>query len=96
MDAKSDIPSQKLQGRDALASVFDNLNQYVATTHFNGHSTVVLGGTEATGVSYCLAHHVSVRGSERSLMIASIAILIGSRRSIVSGISHEEDFSWTG
>jgi hypothetical protein len=30
MDAKSDIPSQELQGRDALSPIFDNLNQYVA------------------------------------------------------------------
>ena len=75
MDAKSDIPSQEFQGRDTLAPVFDNLNQYVATTHFNGQSTVVLDGTEATGVSYCLAHHVSAHGSERSLMIASIRYL---------------------
>jgi hypothetical protein len=75
MDAKSDIPSQEFQGRDALATVFDNLNQYVTTTHFNGQSTVVLDGTEATGVSYCVAHHVSVRGSERNLMIASLRYL---------------------
>jgi SnoaL-like domain len=75
MDAKSDIPSQELQGRDTLAPIFENLNQYVATTHFNGQSTVVLDGNEATGVSYCLAHHVSVHGSERSLMIASIRYL---------------------
>ena len=75
MDAKSDVPSQEFQGRDALAPVFDNLNQYQATTHFNGQSTIVLEGTKATGVSYCLAHHVSVHGSERSLMIASIRYL---------------------
>ena len=75
MDAKSDIPSQEFEGRDALVPVFDNLNQYGATTHFNGQSTVVLDGTEATGVSYCLAHHVSVHGNERSLMIASIRYL---------------------
>jgi ketosteroid isomerase-like protein len=75
MDAKSNIPSQDFKGRDALAPVFENLNQYVATTHFNGQSSVVLDGTEGTGVSYCLAHHVSVRGSERSLMIASIRYL---------------------
>jgi ketosteroid isomerase-like protein len=75
MDAKSDTPSQELRGRDALAPVFDNLNQYEATTHFNGQSTVTLHGTEATGVSYCLAHHVSAHGSERSLMIASIRYL---------------------
>ena len=72
MDGKSDIPSQELRGRDALAPIFDNLNQYEATTHFNGQSTVTLNGTEATGVSYCLAHHVSAHGSVRSLMIASI------------------------
>jgi hypothetical protein len=75
MDAKSDTPSQELRDRDALAPVFDNLNQYDATTHFNGQSTVTLNGTEATGVSYCLAHHVSAHGSERSLMIASIRYL---------------------
>jgi ketosteroid isomerase-like protein len=75
MDAKKDNPDQELHGRDALAPVFDNLNQYEATTHFNGQSTVILNGTKATGVSYCLAHHVSVHGSERSLMIASIRYL---------------------
>ena len=75
MDAKSDIPSQEIHGRDALAPVFDHLNEYEATTHFNGQSTVALDGTDATGVSYCLAHHVSVHGSERSLMIASIRYL---------------------
>jgi ketosteroid isomerase-like protein len=75
MDARSDIPSQEFRGRDALAPVFDSLNQYEATTHFNGQSTIVLDGTEATGISYCLAHHVSVHGSERSLMIASIRYL---------------------
>jgi hypothetical protein len=72
MDAKSDIPSQELRGRDALAPIFDNLNQYEATTHFNGQSTVTLNDIDATGVSYCLARHVSAHGSERSLMIASI------------------------
>jgi SnoaL-like domain len=75
MDAKSDIPSQEFQARDALAPAFDNLNQYEATTHFNGQSTVVLDGSEATGVSYRLAHHVSVHGSERRLMIDSIRYL---------------------
>src|SRR5258708_2691411 len=64
MDGKSDVPTQELRGRDALAPVFDNLNQYEATTHFNGQCTVVLDGTEATGLSYCLAHHMSIHGSE--------------------------------
>jgi hypothetical protein len=51
MDAKSDIPSQELRGRDALAPIFDNLNQYEATTHFNGQSTVTLNDIDATGLA---------------------------------------------
>ena len=52
--------------------MFEHLKTYEATTHFNGQSTVELDGDHATGESYCLAHHVSAHGSERSLMIASI------------------------
>ena len=71
MDAKSETPTQDLHGREALAPVFENLNSYKATTHFNGQSTVQLDGSRATGVSYCLAHHVSAE----SLMVASIRYL---------------------
>jgi hypothetical protein len=38
-------PTQELHGREALAPVFDALNAYVATMHFNGQSTVELDGT---------------------------------------------------
>jgi len=72
MDAKSAIPSQELYGRAALAPVFENLGSHRVTTHFNGQSTVELDGSKATGVSYCLAHHVSTRDGKDSLMVASI------------------------
>jgi SnoaL-like domain len=75
MDARSESPTQHLRGRAALAPVFDELNTYVATMHFNGQSTVVLDGDHASGVTYCLAHHVKVEGSARSLMIAAIRYL---------------------
>jgi len=76
MDATVAAPTQELHGRESLAPVFDNLNTYRATTHFNGQSTITLDGSRATGESYCLAHHVSVDGSgQRSLMIASIRYL---------------------
>ena len=75
MDSRSPSPAQHLRGRPALAPVFDELNTYVTTMHFNGQSTAVLDGDHASGVTYCLAHHVRVEGSARSLMIAAIRYL---------------------
>jgi ketosteroid isomerase-like protein len=75
-DLASEEPSQALHGRESLAPVFDDLNQYVATMHFNGQSTVSLDGDQATGESYCLAHHLSVaEDGQRTLMVASIRYL---------------------
>ncbi|MFD7019927.1 nuclear transport factor 2 family protein [Streptomyces sp. NPDC059161] len=76
MDATAAEPTQELHGREALAPVFDNLNTYKATTHFNGQSTVTLDGDHASGESYCLAHHISYGTDvERTIMIASIRYL---------------------
>lgn len=76
MDVASSDPTQDLHGRDALMPVFDNLNAYAATTHFNGQSTITLDGDRAAGESYCLAHHVSYDGDgQRILMVASIRYL---------------------
>ncbi|GHJ41486.1 nuclear transport factor 2 family protein [Streptomyces sp. TS71-3] len=76
MDATADEPTQILHGREALTPVFDNLNTYQSTTHFNGQSTIALDGDRAAGESYCLAHHISVDDSgQRTLMIASIRYL---------------------
>src|SRR6202045_3091185 len=76
MDSRSEQPTQELHGRESLAPVFDNLNTYIATMHFNGQSTVSLDGNRATGESYCLAHHLSVgEDGQRTMMIASIRYL---------------------
>lgn len=76
MDATAAEPTQELHGRASLAPVFDNLNTYQATTHFNGQSTITLDGDRAAGESYCLAHHISVsEGEQRTLMVASIRYL---------------------
>jgi ketosteroid isomerase-like protein len=76
MDATAAEPTQQLHGRESLAPVFDNLNTYAATTHFNGQSTLSLDGDRATGESYCLAHHLSVGADgQRTMMIASIRYL---------------------
>ena len=76
MDSRSAEPTQTLHGREALAPVFENLNTYQATTHFNGQSTVEIeGNTPAKGESYCIAHHLTVDGTKRTFMIASIRYL---------------------
>jgi len=76
MNAKDPTPSQEIHSRQALAPVFADLNQYDATTHFVGQSTIsTLSDDRATGEAYCLAHHVTVDGSERRLMVASLRYL---------------------
>jgi ketosteroid isomerase-like protein len=75
MDSRSPEPTYVLHGRDALAPVFADLNQYQATTHFNGQSTIHLDGDRATGESYCIAHHLTVKGEKLMLMLASIRYL---------------------
>lgn len=76
MSAKDPTPSQELYSRAALAPVFADLNRYYATTHFIGQSTVfTLTGERGTGEAYCLAHHVTVEGKKRRLMLASLRYL---------------------
>lgn len=76
MNAKDPNPSQELHSREALAPVFAELNKYEATTHFVGHSTIfTLTNDRATGEAYCLAHHVTVDGGTRRLMVASLRYL---------------------
>jgi hypothetical protein len=73
MNAKDPKPSQDLHSREALAPVFAELNQYDSTTHFVGQSTIFTLTTDrATGEAYCLAHHVTVDGEKRRLMLASL------------------------
>ena len=75
MDGRSEQPTQELHGRESLAPVFDNLNTYQATMHFNGQSTVALDGDRATGESYTIAHHLYDADGQRTLMIAYIRYL---------------------
>ena len=73
MDAKDPRPSQDLHSREALAPVFDDLNKYAATMHFVGQSTILtLTDDRATGEAYTLAHHVTIEGEKRRLMIAAL------------------------
>jgi SnoaL-like domain len=46
MDGEGTEPTQELNGREALTPVFDDLNRYQATMHFNGQSTIAVDGNE--------------------------------------------------
>lgn len=76
MDAKDPTPSQDLHSREALAPVFADLNQYAATMHLVGQSTIfTLKGDRATGEAYCIAHHLTLDGEKRHMMIAYLRYL---------------------
>ena len=73
MNAKDPTPSQELHSRAALAPVFDDLNKYAATQHFVGQSTILtLTAGRATGEAYTMAHHLTIEGRNRRLMIAAL------------------------
>ncbi|HEX6393470.1 MAG TPA: nuclear transport factor 2 family protein [Acidimicrobiales bacterium] len=75
MDGPDSEANYVLQGREALSPVFDDLNRYQATMHFNGQSTVILGANRATGDSYTIAHHVYTEGGTRMMMVAWLRYL---------------------
>jgi hypothetical protein len=53
--------------------MFADLNKYDATMHFIGQSTIPsLTPAKGTGETYCLAHHITVAGEKRQLMIAAL------------------------
>src|SRR6202040_3389417 len=73
MNAKDAKPSQELHSREALASVFADLNKYAATMHFLGQTTILtLTHDRGTGETYCMPHHLTVKDGKRRLMIAAL------------------------
>src|SRR5580658_8291899 len=73
MNAKDPTPSQELHSRESLAPVFDDLNQYAATMHLLGQTTIqTLAGDRGTGETYCMPHHLTINGTSRRLMVAAL------------------------
>ena len=96
LETRNPVPTQHLRGRHALPPVFDELSlgTYEATTHFNGQSTTVLDGDNASGLTYCLAHHGKVDGSVRTLMVAAIRYLDTLSNATAGGFSASAS-SWS-
>ena len=73
MNAKDPKPSMELHAREALAPVFADLNQYAATMHLLGQTTILtLSGDRGTGETYCMPHHLTIDGETRRLMVAAL------------------------
>ena len=73
MNAKDPAPSQELRTREALAPVFADLNQYAATMHFLGQTTILtLTSDRGAAETYCMPHHLTIKDGKRSLMIAAL------------------------
>jgi len=72
MNGEGSEPTQIIDGREGLTPVFEDLNRYQATQHFNGQSTIELDSDRATGESYCIAQHLFTEGGERKLMLAHL------------------------
>jgi SnoaL-like domain len=71
------IKPLRLHWREEFLSLSrTHVNKYDATTHFIGQSTILtLSSDRGAGETYCLAHHVTINGGKRSLMIASLRYL---------------------
>jgi hypothetical protein len=75
MDGAGTEATYVLRGRDSLTPVFEGLQQYTATMHFNGQCTIAVDGDRATGESYTVAHHLTDSDGERRIMIAYLRYL---------------------
>ena len=54
-----DTPISQMDGHGELERVTTVIERYAQTCHFLGQSTFDVDGDEATGETYCLAHHLS-------------------------------------
>src|SRR5258708_15112397 len=73
MNAKDPTPSQELHSREALAPVFAYLNQYAATMHFLGQTTILtLTRDRCAGETYSMPHHLTIDGESPRLIVAAL------------------------
>jgi hypothetical protein len=72
MDGENTAPTYVLRGRETLAPIFEDLNRYEVTTHFNGQNTVAVAGDRGAGELYTMAHHLFTENGVRQITIAAL------------------------
>jgi len=75
MDRESPSPTRHLRGGLLSSRCSKNSTPTKPPCISTVKSSAVLDGERASGVTYCMAHHVKVDGSARRLMIAAIRYL---------------------
>jgi hypothetical protein len=75
LDGQGTEPTYVLEGREALAPMFAELDRYDVTTHVNGQSNVRIDGDRASGESYTIAHHIFTEDALRKIMTTSVRYL---------------------
>jgi hypothetical protein len=79
-DGEAAPATSEVVGHAALEAAIGYLDRYDATTHFVGQHLVDLDGDDATGVAYCLAHHLGYEGEPTRTRVDSIRYLDRYRR----------------
>ena len=74
-DPATHAPIGTRQGKDQIVETLGALKKFVATTHFNGQSAIVVQADRAVGESYCLAHQLLEKDGARTLQLLSIRYL---------------------
>ncbi|EXI62885.1 hypothetical protein MHD_06735 [Mannheimia granulomatis] len=66
--------TQTIIGKDNLVPLFEQLTTFHTKTHFNGQNKILtLNEQTATGIVYCMAHHISFdETGKQNNMVASI------------------------
>ena len=71
-DPKSETPSQVITNKADLFPVFDNLESYDTTLHFNGQSIINFESAPVFGITYCIAHHLNIVEGKQKFMVAAL------------------------
>ena len=58
-DPSESTEARELRGTERIARIPEVITRYAKTFHHLGQSTYEIGGGEATGEVYCIAHHLT-------------------------------------
>ena len=96
-DGEDRPETSRVEGRPALERAIGFLARYHRTTHLMGQQVVEIDRDEASGITYCLAHHLGEGGDPTANRVDSIRYLDRYRRHADGWLFVERRliFDWT-